>query len=266
MRRSRYWPGAFQSNGDNVAKKFTVQFTGPAQTAERRVEKVLTLLRQGDGAWRQFFAVSPARRETQLFFGPDKSGKQIKTEMEANVYIRLSKTFTRISTLFFYVKKVSSPSLGCQLRGWRFSRKARARWCIGTAPSMSGMASTKTALSPLFASPSGLQNQWYGNDTIISFRRLFAPWCATGTSTLFGTWNARALLHSTPRRCKLKCKYVERLLYDSSKHSQVVWVLQEVHGSEPQFLQSNHWIKMNFLVFSSFASVGVGGIVSLIMY
>ena len=73
----------FKVNGDNVAKKFTVQFTGPAQTAERRVEKVLTLLRQGNGAWRQIFAVSPARRETQLFFGPDKSGKQIKTEMES---------------------------------------------------------------------------------------------------------------------------------------------------------------------------------------
>jgi len=72
----------YSIQGMELAKKFTIRFTGTAQTAERRANKVFGLLRREDGSWRKFTCPTPAQRECDLFIGTDKSPKQVKTEME----------------------------------------------------------------------------------------------------------------------------------------------------------------------------------------
>ena len=72
----------FKVQGDATTKYFTIQFTGQIGTASKRVQKVLDSMRGRDGTWTRIFASTAAGDgQVELRAGPDKSPKQIKTEI-----------------------------------------------------------------------------------------------------------------------------------------------------------------------------------------
>ena len=72
----------FKIEGDAVVRFFTVQFTGLAGPASRRVQKALGCLRRKDGTWTRIRAPAASGNGlVELRVGPDKSPKQIKTEV-----------------------------------------------------------------------------------------------------------------------------------------------------------------------------------------
>eukprot|EP00973_Karenia_brevis_P017324 2375563-Karenia_brevis.AAC.1 len=62
---------------------------GPRETASKRVNKVLSLLRPStpNGAWRKVVAKSPNGMDQQIYLAPDKSRKQTRLEF----YLRKGK-------------------------------------------------------------------------------------------------------------------------------------------------------------------------------
>ena len=72
----------FKVQGDATSRYFTVQFTGLPGTAANRVQKVLDGMRGRDGNWTRIYAPAVAGAGmVELRAGPDKSPKQIKTEI-----------------------------------------------------------------------------------------------------------------------------------------------------------------------------------------
>ena len=75
----------FKFLGESAAptKNVKVQFTGNTLTAATRVDKALRSLRSDDGTWTRLVARDEENQPVKLFEGPDKSKKQIRTEMES---------------------------------------------------------------------------------------------------------------------------------------------------------------------------------------
>ena len=71
----------FKVNGSPVGQYFTFQFLGAPNLARDRARKVLQSLRQEDGSWDRFLVKNPEGSLVQVFLGPDKSPKQVKTEI-----------------------------------------------------------------------------------------------------------------------------------------------------------------------------------------
>ena len=174
---------------------------------------------------------------------------------------KVSRINTHILIHTFFGRRVSYKSAGSQWQSSKFSQARNLRRYIGTTRRFQIMALTRTPSSPLFVSFGTHRSQLSGTST--KFKDVFCPWSPSSGSATFGTWNARALLHSTPARCKRKCSFLANFLKVSLQSSCPVWALQEVHGSEPQFFQLNHWVRTKFYIFSSFLDVGVGGVVTL---
>ncbi len=63
------------------AQRFTVSLGGVPATAAKRATKLLGTLRKSDGTWRRMQCASPNGRQVDLFIGPDKSPKQVRTEI-----------------------------------------------------------------------------------------------------------------------------------------------------------------------------------------
>lgn len=94
-----------QLQGEDLAKKFIIKFSGNAQTADRRVRPALSSLRAADGAWQRFKCLSPANRESYLCIGPDKSPKQIKTELVGKKLLQAFQKAHRDRQLFLSSKE-----------------------------------------------------------------------------------------------------------------------------------------------------------------
>lgn len=95
------------------------------------------------------------------------------------------------------------------------------------------------------------------------FKGMMAPWSRSGKAVSFGTWHAHALLSVRPRTCRAKAKLLVDTLAGGSGKANVVWALQEVHGSRQQFSEVHRWVDRNFLIFGSFAQSAIGGVVTL---
>ena len=68
-------------NGDDLGKRFVLQFTGMSHTASKRAQKAQDLLRNPDKSWKKFNVTSPGNRQTEIFVSRDKNGRQIRTEI-----------------------------------------------------------------------------------------------------------------------------------------------------------------------------------------
>ena len=71
----------FKVIGSPVGQYFTFQFLGAPNLAQLRSRKVLQCLRLEDGSWDRFLVRHPEGSLVQVFLGPDKSPKQIRTEI-----------------------------------------------------------------------------------------------------------------------------------------------------------------------------------------
>ena len=67
--------------GDPVSKFFTVQFKGTPSIAAAAVSTLLGTLKLGDGEWERVLVQAPGGSRVQIYLGPDKSPKQVKTEI-----------------------------------------------------------------------------------------------------------------------------------------------------------------------------------------
>ena len=77
-----------------ISRNFTVRFTGTEAIAARRAKKCLQLRRLPDGSWRPNPKVtSPMNREIDVYIAPDKSPKQLRTELGGR---RLLKAFRSV--------------------------------------------------------------------------------------------------------------------------------------------------------------------------
>ena len=64
-------------------KSINVQFTGNALAAGKLVDRALLSLRRPDGSWTQLSAKDEAGATVNIYAGPDKSAKQIRTEVDS---------------------------------------------------------------------------------------------------------------------------------------------------------------------------------------
>ncbi|CAK0821360.1 unnamed protein product [Prorocentrum cordatum] len=72
----------FTVTGNDTAKFFTIKFTGLPGPASRRAQKVLDSMRSPNGTWVRVYADAVSGHgAVELRMGPDKSPKQIKTEI-----------------------------------------------------------------------------------------------------------------------------------------------------------------------------------------
>ena len=77
-----------------IARNFTVRFVGTEAIAARRAQKCLQLRRLPDGSWRPNPKVTtPMNREIDIYISPDKSPKQLRTELGGR---RLLKAFRAV--------------------------------------------------------------------------------------------------------------------------------------------------------------------------
>ena len=63
--------------GRPVGKYYTIQMGGDPQTAARRAQKLISSLRNPDGAWTEVFTTTPSGGNSQLFIGADRSKAQM---------------------------------------------------------------------------------------------------------------------------------------------------------------------------------------------
>ena len=92
LQSSNVEPAHFKFEGSNVDKKFSLRMVGLPDSAAKRVSQALGALRLPDGSWRRMSCTSPAGRKVDLFISPDKSPKQIKTEMEGKRLLQAFKS------------------------------------------------------------------------------------------------------------------------------------------------------------------------------
>ena len=83
VERNKLPSDCFKINGPPVSQYFTIQFLGAANLASGRANLVLRGLKQDDGTWERFLVQDPQKQLVQVYLGPDKSPKQVKTEVLA---------------------------------------------------------------------------------------------------------------------------------------------------------------------------------------
>ncbi|CAK0813275.1 unnamed protein product, partial [Prorocentrum cordatum] len=100
-----------KASGDEPSKRFVVAFKGAVAPATRKAHTVLQNLKV-DNQWREFTVGVTGSADCRLFLGPDKSPKQIKTE------ILLRRCRSEIANVYPQAKLFSDRERGCLLVGW----------------------------------------------------------------------------------------------------------------------------------------------------
>ena len=75
--------------GKAVDKWFVVQFKGAPDISSRHVRTILDSIKLEDGKWVRVMASEDGKKEVQIFLGPDKSKKQIRTEVLTKKLVRI---------------------------------------------------------------------------------------------------------------------------------------------------------------------------------
>ena len=93
-----------QGQTAELVKSITVQFTGIPVVAAKHVDRALRSLRSGDGSWTQLTAKDEAGETVNIYAGPDKSNKQLRTEIEGK---KLNSIFQNLypSTKFHLLRR-----------------------------------------------------------------------------------------------------------------------------------------------------------------
>ncbi|CAK0899195.1 unnamed protein product, partial [Prorocentrum cordatum] len=100
-----------KASGDEPSKRFVVAFKGAVAPATRKAHTVLQNLKV-DKQWREFTVGVTGSADCRLFLGPDRSPKQIKTE------ILLRRCRSEIANVYPQAKLFSDRERGCLLVGW----------------------------------------------------------------------------------------------------------------------------------------------------
>ena len=72
-----------QGETAELIKSITVQFKGIPVVAAKHVDRALRSLRRDDGSWTQLTAKDEAGESVNIYAGPDKSSKQVRTEIDS---------------------------------------------------------------------------------------------------------------------------------------------------------------------------------------
>ncbi|CAK0853805.1 unnamed protein product, partial [Prorocentrum cordatum] len=232
----------FTVTGNDTAKFFTINFTGLPGPASRRVQKVLDSMPSSNGTWVRIYADAVSGHgAVELRMGPDKSPKQIKTEIVGK---RLRQAMER-----------EFPT-----HVWRVDR-AKAWITAGWAPVIAHsvrpgrgeptvLTFQDTGLPALGIDRTALKNA-------ASVLARIQKRLASGPTPCLavGTWNARALLGYQGRRVVEKSSYLKSM----PLHKMVLGI-QEVHQNHGQFLAFMRKIDSTLDMHSSFAPVHHGTI------
>ncbi|CAK0825979.1 unnamed protein product, partial [Prorocentrum cordatum] len=108
-----------KASGDEPSKRFAVAFKGTVAPATRKAHTILQNLKV-DKQWREFTVGVSGSSDCRLFLGPDKSPKQIKTE------ILLRRCRSEIASVYPQAKLFSDRERGCLLVGWDKTLKVEA--------------------------------------------------------------------------------------------------------------------------------------------
>jgi hypothetical protein len=81
----------FEIHGEPVSKRFVMRFTGTGGIAAQRARKLLSSLRTINGTWKRFQCKAPSGNDTNLYVGPDKNQKTIKTEVAGKQLVNVFK-------------------------------------------------------------------------------------------------------------------------------------------------------------------------------
>ena len=73
----------FEIKGDPVSRWFTIQFKGTPILSSAAASSVLATLKREEGEWERVLVASPTGGLVQIYLGPDKSPKQVRTEIMA---------------------------------------------------------------------------------------------------------------------------------------------------------------------------------------
>ena len=102
----------FVLKGDSVSRWFTAYLKGTPEIATRNARSILDAQRTEDGGWERVLVTNPASGIVQIYLGPDKSAKQIKTEV-------LTKALKRVLQGLGFSQVDTRPFKGEALIDWR---------------------------------------------------------------------------------------------------------------------------------------------------
>ena len=71
----------FVIKAPDVSNRFTIQFKGTGNIASRRASQLIMSLQDDDMHWKKIYVTDPTGAQVQIFVGPDKSPKRIRTEV-----------------------------------------------------------------------------------------------------------------------------------------------------------------------------------------
>ncbi len=74
-------PDSFTFNGDQLASKFEIKFSGPFGTARARTSHLLLSLRLGPGNYKELLVDGPDGTKIQFYLNPDKNGSMVRREI-----------------------------------------------------------------------------------------------------------------------------------------------------------------------------------------
>ena len=74
-------PDSFTFNGDQLASKFEIKFSGPFGTARARTSQLLLSLRLGPGNYKELLVDGPDGTKIQYYLNPDKNGSMVRREI-----------------------------------------------------------------------------------------------------------------------------------------------------------------------------------------
>ncbi|CAK0887921.1 unnamed protein product, partial [Prorocentrum cordatum] len=225
----------FTVTGNDIAKFFTIKFTGLPGPASRRVQKVLDSMRSSNGTWVRIYADAVSGHgAVELRMGPDKSPKQIKTEIVGK---RLRQAMER-----------EFPN-----HVWRVDR-TKAWITAGWAPVIAySVRPGRDEPTILTFQDTGLPALGIDRTTLKNAASVLArsqKRLPSGPSPCLavGTWNARALLGYQGRRVVEKSSYLK-----SMPLRKMVLGIQEVHQNHGQLLAFMRKIDSTLDMHSSFA-------------
>ncbi|CAK0800876.1 unnamed protein product, partial [Prorocentrum cordatum] len=225
----------FTVTGNDTAKFFTVKFTGLPGPASRRVQKVLDSMRSPNGTWVRIYADAVSGHGTvELRMGPDKSPKQIKTEIVGKrLRQAMEREFPnhvwRVDRTKAWITAGWAPVIAYSVRPGRDEPTILTFQDTGLPALGIDRTTLKNAASVLARSQKRLPSG--------------PPPCLA-----VGTWNARALLGYQGRRVVEKSSYLK-----SMPLRKMVLGIQEVHQNHGQLLAFMRKIDSTLDMHSSFA-------------
>ena len=75
--------------GPQSGKRFTLRFTGAIGLASSRCSAAIQGLRKGPRSWYQFSCATPSGDEVLFFVAQDKNSRQIKTEVQTKMVVKI---------------------------------------------------------------------------------------------------------------------------------------------------------------------------------